>query len=111
MSAKFLHRMESCLEGSMPFAWYRRSTALLASTSHTSAGYVSVGITPICADMPVTGQAPLFREKVTTHQGGEQPLHTIYAPLHVRLLRKCAEKAEQLPTGMRDDSLRPLAAV
>lgn len=37
MSEKFLHRMDNGFEGSMPLAWYRRSTALFASTSQTSA--------------------------------------------------------------------------
>ena len=40
MSEKFLHRMDNCFEGSMPFALYKRSTALFASTSHTSAAGV-----------------------------------------------------------------------
>ena len=48
-SAKLRHMIDSCLVGAMSLAAYRRSTAWCASTSHTSAGKLSVGMMPSCA--------------------------------------------------------------
>ena len=47
-SAKLRHMMDNCLVGAMSLAAYRRSTAWRASTSHTSAGKLSVGMMPSC---------------------------------------------------------------
>jgi len=69
MSLKLRHSIESCFFGLIPLAAYNRSTAFLASTSHTSAGYVSVGKIPSCRHTSLPGSS----EKRVLHDAETVP--------------------------------------